>query len=262
MLQLKKSIHLESLNLPLKKAIHVAADLGADAVEINARTQLRPAELSRTGVRHFRKMLADLNLQVSAIHFPTRRGYDIEDDLDRRIDATKAAMGMAFDLGCNVVCNHIGRIPEDPQSAAWRTMTQALMDLGNHSHKSGAWLAAKTGSEDGQKLNEFLDVLPVGAVGVDFDPGSLVINGFSASDSITALAARVLNFRARDAVHDLGAGRGLEVQLGRGAIDLAFLLSALEEKSYHGYLTIQRQTDQNPVVECGQAIEYLTNLFS
>ena len=77
MLQLKKSIHLESLNLPLKKAIHVAADLGADAVEINARTQLRPGELSRTGVRHFRKMLADLNLKVATIHFPTRRGYNI-----------------------------------------------------------------------------------------------------------------------------------------------------------------------------------------
>ena len=262
MLQLKKSIHLESLNLPLKKAIHVAADLGADAVEINARTQLRPDELSRTGVRHFRKMLADLNLKVAAIHFPTRRGYNITDDLDRRIDATKAAMNMAFDLGCQVVCNHIGRVPDDPESEGWRTMTQALMDLGNYSHKAGAWLAAKTGTEEGEKLNNFLSGLPLGAVGVDFDPGNLVINGFSASDSMTALAERVRNFRARDAVQDLAAGRGLEVQLGRGTIDLAFLLSALEEKSYSGYITIERQTDENAVAECGQAIEYLTNVFS
>ena len=123
-------------------------------------------------------------------------------------------------------------------------------------------MAAKTGSEEGKTLDEFLSVLPQGAVGVDFDPGNLVINGFSASDSMTALSGRVLNFRARDAVQDLAAGRGLEVQLGRGSIDLAYLLSALEEKSYGGYITIERQTDQNAVTECGQAIEYLRNVFS
>ena len=74
MLKLKKGLCLESLRQPLKKALTTAAEMGADGVEINARTELRPSELSRTAVRHLKKMLADLNLQVSAIHFPTRRG--------------------------------------------------------------------------------------------------------------------------------------------------------------------------------------------
>ena len=47
-------------------------------------------------------MLADLNLQVSSVYFPTRRGYGVTDDLDRRIEATKSAMDMAFELGCSV----------------------------------------------------------------------------------------------------------------------------------------------------------------
>lgn len=261
MLQLKKAVRLESLNLPLKKALQVAADMGAEAVELNARTQLRPSELSRTGVRHFRKLLEDLNLKVSAVHFPTRRGYNVVDDLDRRIDATKKAMEMAYQLGCNVVCNHIGVIPESAESDPWQTMVQAMTDLGNYSHKAGAWLAAKTGSEEGSRMKAFLDMLPLGAVGVDFDPGSLIINSFSASDSMEALGDRVLMFRARDAVRDLALGRGLEVQLGRGSIDLPHLLSVLEEHQYRGYVTVDRETDGDPITECREALEYLQNVF-
>jgi sugar phosphate isomerase/epimerase len=261
MLQLKKAIRLESLNLPLKRAMQVANELGFEAVELNARTQLRPSELSRTGVRHFRKLMEDLNLKVSAIHFPTRRGYNTVDDLDRRIDATKSTMEMAYQLGCNVVCNHVGVVPEDPESEQWHTLIQALTDLGNYSHKAGAWLAAKTGSEDGARLKGLLDVLPLGAVGVDFDPGNLIINGFSASESMDSLGDRVLMFRARDAVRDLATGRGLEVQLGRGSIDLPHLLSVLEENQYRGFVTVERQTEADSVVECREAIEYLQNVF-
>ena len=98
MLQLKKGVKLECLRLPFKKALETAARIGADGVEINARTELKPAELSQTGIRHLRKMLSDLNLKVAAVHFPTRRGYDETDDLDRRLQATKDAMAMALSL--------------------------------------------------------------------------------------------------------------------------------------------------------------------
>ncbi len=261
MLELRKSIRLQSLNLPLKQALLLAAELGAEAVEINARTELRPADLSQTGVRHFRKIISDLNLKVGSISFPTRRGYHVADDLERRMDATKAAMEMAYQLGCNVVVNHVGQINEDMPTEQWTTLIQALTDLGNYSHKAGAWLAAKTGTESGADLAKLLDSLPRGAIGVDFDPGNLIINGFSASDAIKELGSRVLNFRARDAVRDLAQGRGLEVQLGRGSIDLPELFSVLEEHQYRGFITVERQTGQDAATECGEAIEYLTNLF-
>ena len=140
MLQLKKGIKLESLRLPFKKGLEAAARIGADGVEINARSELKPSELSRTGVRHLKKMLADLNLQVAAINFPTRRGYDETDDLDRRLDATKAAMTMAYDLGCSVVTNRIGRVLDEAADDRRSTMVQALTDLGMFSQKSGSWL--------------------------------------------------------------------------------------------------------------------------
>lgn len=261
MLQLKKGIKLESLRLPLKKALETAASIGAEGVEINARSELKPAELSRTGVRHLKKMLGDLNLEVAAIHFPTRRGYDESDDLDRRLEATKAAMDMAYNLGCSVVTNRIGQVCDDVSDDRRSTMLQALTDLGIHSHKSGAWLAAQSGFDEPSLVKGLIDSLPPMAIGIDFDPAQMVINGFSPVEGMEAFADRVMHFRARDAVHDLSMGRGLEVQLGRGSVDLAALLGLLEEQQYKGYFTIERDEQVDVVLQCGQAIEYLDNMF-
>lgn len=261
MLELKTAIRLESLRQPFKKALVTAAGLGAEGVEINGRTELRPADMSRTAVRHLRKMLSDLNLKVSAIHFPTRRGYGVTEDLERRIDATKSAMTMAYELGCNVVVSKIGTVPRDPEHPQWTTLVQALTDLGNFSQKSGAWLAAEAGSEDGETLKQLIDSLPLHSLTVDFDPGDFLINGFDVNEAMKKLGAHVTSFRARDAVHDLSQGRAVEVQLGRGSIDWPCLLGTLEEHNYRGYLTIQRDTEENSIVQCGEAIEYLTNLF-
>jgi L-ribulose-5-phosphate 3-epimerase len=52
------------------------------------------------------------------------------------------------------------------------------------------------------------------------------------------------------------------VQLGRGSVDWPALLGILEENNYSGFLTIERDSEENSVEEVGQAIEYLTNLFS
>ena len=262
MLQLKKGIRLESLRLPFKKALDAAAKIGADGVEINARSQLKPAELSRTGVRHLKKILADLNLKVAAIHFPTRRGYHETDDLDRRIEATKSALTMAYELGCSVVTNRIGQVSDEVSDEGRSTMVQALTDIGVFSQKSGAWLAAQSGFEDPKILKGLIDSLPPLAIGVDFDPAQLIINGFSPVDGMGELAEHVMHFRARDAVHDLSQGRGLEVQLGRGSVDLPALLGMLEEQHYAGYLTIDRDEESDAVLQCGQAIEFLTNLFN
>ena len=261
MLQLKKSIRLESLRQPFKKSLVTAASLGADGVEINGLTEIRPTELSRTAVRHLRKILADLNLKVSAVHFPTRRGYGISDDLDRRVDATKSALTMAYELGCSVVVNRIGRVPDDDQQPSWTTMVQALSDIGNFSQKAGAWLAARSGSESGETLKGLIDSLPLHSLVVDFDPADFLINGHSATEAMKILGEHVMSFRARDAVQDLSLGRSVEVQLGRGSVDWPSLLGTLEEHNYTGFLTIERESEENSIAEVGQAIEYLTNLF-
>ncbi len=260
MLQLRKGLNLESLRQPLKTALVTAASLGAEGVEINARTQLHPATMSRTAVRHFLKTLGDLNLSVAAIHFPTRRSYGEVEDLERRIDATKAAMTMAYELGCNVVVNRIGKIA-DQGTDDRQTMIEALTDIGMHAHKCGAWLAAQTANDDGQKLVGLMEELPLNGLKVDFDPAALLMRQQPVTETMKALAEHVAHFRARDAVQDLSVGKTSEVQLGRGSVDWSSLLGLLEEKGYQGFLTVQRDAESGAIQQCGESLEYLDQLF-
>src|SRR5688572_16650535 len=157
MLQIKVGVQLASLKLPLRQALLAARELGAEAVEIDARHELRPEDLSHTGVRQVRKMLDDLNLRVSAVTYRTRRGYHVLDDLDARIDATKRALRLAYDLGTNVMVNHIGRVPPEGDATATGTMVQALADIGRYGQRVGAFLAAETGTESGADLARLID---------------------------------------------------------------------------------------------------------
>ena len=266
MLQLRTGVRLESFRLPFKKAVQAAAQMGAQGVEINAITEVKPAELSRTGVRQIKKMLSDFQLSVCCVNFPTRFGYATLDQLDRRIDGTKAAMTMAYDLGCPVVSNSVGSVPESG-SDDWSTMIQALEDVGRHGQKAGALLAARTGQGTTEELAELLKLLSPGCLMVDFDPAELLIANEDVAAGLRQLGAGVVHFRARDAVQDFTRGgqsgeKGGEVQLGRGSLDLLPLLALLEEQPYRGFITIDRCPSDEAVSQCQQSIEYLRALFN
>ena len=124
--ELKVGIQLASLRQPFKKALHLAGEMGADGVEIDARREVKPRDLTQTALRQIRKMLEDQRLTVCAVRFQTRRGYDVVEDLDRRVAATKEAMRMAYQLGASVVVNQIGRVPSDEADPGWNQLVQVL----------------------------------------------------------------------------------------------------------------------------------------
>jgi sugar phosphate isomerase/epimerase len=256
----KIAVQLASLRLPLRKALVAAARMGASGVEIDARGELRPQDASGTALRELRRLLEDNGLQVSAVGFHTRRGYDTSDDIERRVAATKAAMKLAADLKASVVVNQIGQVPPKSDGPAWHLLINTLADLSLYGQHVGALLAAQTGSESGADLARLIAALPERGIGVDLDPGNLIIQGFSPLEAVEALAPHILHVHARDAVRDLARGRGLEVPLGRGTADFPALLGALEDHQYRGYFTIAREASENPEVEIAEAVKYLRNL--
>jgi sugar phosphate isomerase/epimerase len=260
MLQIKLGVELASLRLPLKKGLLMARELGAEAVEIDLRNELKPEDLSRTGVRQLRKMLEDLNLRIGAVTFRTRRGYHVVEDLEARVDATKRAMVAAYELGTNVVVNHVGPIPAATDAAATSTMIQALSDLGHYGQRVGALLAAETGTESGAELASMIQRLPPGSIGVDLSPANLILHGHSPRQAVEALASYVLHVHATDATRDLAAMRGIEVPLGQGDAEFPELLAALEERQYRGYITVARRDSKSPAADIRQSMEFLRNL--
>jgi sugar phosphate isomerase/epimerase len=253
-------IELASLRQPFKQALHTAAGLGVQAVEIDARSGIFQPDLSQTGLRQLRKLLEDLNLRVCAIRFHTRRGYDVLDDLDRRVAATKRAMLWAYQLGAPLVVNQVGTVPAESQGCAWDLLVDTLADLARHGTRVGALLAAETGTESGTDLKRLLDTITTGLVAVDLNPGQLVINGFSPRDATAQLGPRIQHVHACDGVRDLAQGRGIHVPLGQGSVDFPELLGALENFGYRGFFTLQSPPQEDPVATLSDSVKYLRSL--
>jgi sugar phosphate isomerase/epimerase len=244
----KLGVDLAGLRLPFQQALNLAAELGADAVEIDAREEFTPQELSRTGLREVRKMLADRRLRVAAVAFRTRRGYAVPEDLDRRVGATKAAMELASQLGAPVVVNSIGRIPPDDDALGRQMLRDVLDDLARFGSRVGAILTAETGSESGEELGRVLAELPGECLGVALNPGKLLAAGFSPQDAVAALGPRIRHVHATD------ARRGNPVSLGQGDVDYPTLLAALDEHGYRDCFVVSCTGAGDPKRELADAI--------
>lgn len=257
---LRIAVQLRCLRLPLRQALPVAARLGVEAVELDGRGEINAQQLSETGIRQVRRLVADHGLRVAAVEFHTRRGFNEPHELERRIDATRAALRLAHALGASWVVNQVGRVPETDDDPSWRLMLDALGDLGAYGHHVGALLAAETGSESGPQLRRLLEALPSGALAVTLDPGNLIAGGFSPLEAVDALGESIGHVHARDAVYDRATGRGAETTLGRGSVEFPALLGALEQRQYRGYLSIERLEANDPAAEIGDAVKFLRSL--
>jgi sugar phosphate isomerase/epimerase len=252
-------IQLSGLRLPFKQALHAAAKLGVEAVEIDARTELRPSDLVGTGLRQVRKMLEDLNLRVASVKYATRRGYETTEELDRRIEGTRRAMKMAYELGANVVVNQVGHIDPDPLHPSREILRGVLSDLGVYSQRVGAFLACETGGEPLSLLRELIDSLPEGSVGVTLNPGNLLVHGFDLAD-LSTIARHVMLVHAKDGVPDRARGRGTQVPLGYGLAEFPNIVATLEEHAYRGYFVVERDMAANPIEEFRNSVEFLKNM--
>lgn len=260
MAELNLAVALESFGQPFKHAIQTAHRVGATGVVVDARNTLRAQELSETGIRQLKKSLSDLNLRVAALRFPTRRGYDVVQDLDRRIDATKEAMRFAYALGASVVVNAVGRVPEDEDVAGYSQLQTSLGDLARYGQHVGAMLACETGSEPAERLKKLLDSLPEKSIGIAFNPGNLIVNDCFEDSSIKSAADSTLAVVCRDGVRDLAQGRGLEVPLGQGSAEFPEILAALEEQRYNGWFHVLSNPSPSAQIEVANAISYFKAL--
>jgi sugar phosphate isomerase/epimerase len=248
------------LRQPLRQALVTASQLGAAGVEIDARSEVRPLDVSRTGLRDFHKLLADQGLRVSAVAFPTRRSYDDVEDLERRVLATQDAMRFAADLRTDVIILRPGRIPAETESTALSRIVESLTALGMFGQRIGVRPALQTADVNPNDLLRLINALPEHSVGVDLHPTGLIMAAHSPQEAVEILGPHVLHVHACDAVRDIASRQGLEVELGRGAADIPELLGRLTEFDYRGWVTIERRDSPNPIEEIENAVQYLKSL--
>lgn len=250
------ALQLDRLGLPLKKALHTAGRLSYDGVQINARGDLRPSDLSETALREIRRLLSDLNLRVGSIVLPTRMGLASRERIDARIAAIEQAMRMASRLQVSTLVTNLGVASEsdaDDRSTAIEVISQ-LASLGD---RVGVEIALSASETETQTLAEFMADLPRHTVGVSLSPAELVRRGRSTKQFIERLGPRVKHVYANDALGTARPGESIETELGRGATDFAELLGMLEEYNYRGWLTVTPRAGAADDEELGNAVRFL-----
>src|SRR5947209_10396133 len=137
MSKLKIAVRLESLGLPLRRALQEAERMGVAGVQVDAAGDLAPQNLSQTGRREFRHLLRAHNLELTALGCPLRHGLDTAENQDGRIEHVRKVLTLSFDLGPRVAIVQAGRVPaEDENPARTTLMTESLTVLGQHGDRT------------------------------------------------------------------------------------------------------------------------------
>lgn len=280
----KIGIMADSLRLDIKSGIKKAARLGAAGVQIYAvGGAFCPDVLTPSDRQEYRKLLADNNLEISALCGDLGgHGFAIAKDNPDKIAKSEAIMALANELGASVVTTHIGVVPDDPNAERYKIMQDACAKLAAIGSRFGGSFAIETGPESPEVLRGFLDGIGAPGIGVNYDPANLVmvtgcdpIKGVytldkyichtHAKDGICLQKSdpeRVYNFFAEGGIEDLRLEEYFrEVPLGQGQVDMKGWLAALRDVGYDGFLTIEREVGQDPAGDIAMAVRYLQSIL-
>jgi len=157
-------------------------------------------------------------------------------------------------------------------------MLSACRELGKYASDKGITFAIETGPETATELACFLNDLDQSGIGVNFDPANLVmVTGDDPVRAVETLKRYIVHTHAKDGVklapsnaEDVyksfaeGGINGIdtcnlfkEVALGEGQVNWNGYINALKNIGYTGYLTIERETGSNPIVDIKKAVDFL-----
>jgi L-ribulose-5-phosphate 3-epimerase len=255
--RLKLAIVAESTGLPARKAIDAAMALGCKGIQFDAVGELAPDKLGETGRREFKNLLKSNDLELAALNVPLRRGLDVSDDLQPRLDFVRKAMALSFDLGARLVVVPGPAVPAEATDARRVSLTESLHDLGAHGDRTGCAVALECGLDPAATLVPYLDTFDRGSLAVCFDPANFLLNGHDPLANLVTLGRRVVYTHARDARTARNVGGGGEVPVGAGDIEWMAYVATLESIHYAGYLTVERTAGQTRLEDVKAGVAFL-----
>jgi L-ribulose-5-phosphate 3-epimerase len=257
MSRLKIGVRLESLGSPLRRGLQEVERMGASGVQVDAVGELAPDRLSQTGRRELRHLLRSHNLEMAAVGCPLRRGLDVAENQELRIEHVKKVLTLGFDLGARLVIVEAGKVGSEESAGL---MFEALRTLGQFGDKTGAILALTTGLDPPDVLARFLDRFDTGSLAANLDPAALLINGFDPISAVRSLNQRIRHVYARDARRAGASREAQEVAPGHGDIDWMQFLGALEEIDYRSWITIVRKQGDARLADVSAGVAILRRL--
>lgn len=282
----KVGIIVDCFGLPIREGLVKAKSLGADGVQIYAVSgAMEPEQLSPQARVEMKQFIADIGLEISALCGDLGgHGFQDREANAAKIEKSKRILDLAIDLGTNIVTTHIGIVPADVNSPVYEAMQAACEELSLYARSMNAYFAIETGPETAATLKQFLDSLRSNGVSVNFDPANMVmVTGDDPVAGVKLLRDYIVHTHVKDGIryqevdprlvygalgfnpmaHEeiakmVAAGEYFrELPIGEGHVDFNAYFAALQEIGYDGYLTIEREVNEQPEVDIALALRYI-----
>jgi L-ribulose-5-phosphate 3-epimerase len=250
---------LDSFRQPVRDALQSAARLQFREIEMPAVREVEPAQLSRSGRRDLSHYVSGLGLQLSALAADlggNRFGEGA--GLEQRLEGVRQTIHLAAELHVPIVTTHLGRVVE---GAAAGELAEVIKELADIADRTGTIVAVESGGGDPAALASLVRGIDCAMLGVCYDPASQLMEGADPLAGVEQLADTIRIAHLRDAIAGSAARPGHETPLGRGQVDFAEYLAALDQAGYKRTPFLRRSGAEHPIEELAEAKAKLDRLL-
>lgn len=257
----KIGIITDNLLISPYEALKEAAAMGIDGVQLYAKDQMAPENLSVSDRKKYRDTVKGYGLEISALCCSLSRAFKQSPPDESYIKATLDTIDLAYDLGTNIVTTHIGKIPADKTSAQYSERLEALTRVGEHALSHGVTIACETGTDQPKAMAELIDKLPKNSFAINFDPANLVmLLNLDPVKAVYELKDYIVHTHVKDGVYVDGS-EICEKLPGQGDVNFKSYLAALKSIGYRGYLTVEREAGDDRNSDVLQAVNYIKSMI-
>ena len=266
-----------SIDAGLGVKLEVARDLGIKTIQLHT-----PAKASRTpeNAKAFLEKLNNYGITTTVVFLGFEGetyetiaraaetvGFVPEATRASRLQEAREIADFAKLLGVDAIGSHIGFVPHDPESSAYKGMVASIQEYCDYLAKNGQRLHLETGQEKAENLLAFLKDVGRDNIFINFDPANLILYGMGEPiESLKKVGKFVRSCHCKDALPTTGTPGvdwGTEVPFGQGKVDAKLFLTTLKEIGYTGPLTIEREIPEEPErqkEEISQALKLIESI--
>ena len=275
MMQWPIGIFVDNFHLPIQDALRLAAQIGAEGIQLGVKELLAPNSIRPSALKRF---VSELGLEITALCGDVG-GFKTPETAADNVEKTLRILDLAKALGVRIVTGHIGAIPPEPAHPRHQLMLDACSRVAAHAAALGLCYAIETGPEPSGVLRSFLDDLHSPGIGVNLDPANFVmITGEDPAKAVHRLGHDIVHTHVKDGImnrfvgvdiaygmvpdpENRKAGSRTQTPIGEGSVDWPAYLQALEDVRYRGFLTIEREGGDDRPAEIRKAYATLRQLL-
>jgi sugar phosphate isomerase/epimerase len=174
---------------------------------------------------------------------PQTLGLVPEEYREMRMAQLKKGSDFAKKLGVENIATHVGFLPENPSTPEFKSIIEALKELGTYVKENGQYFLFETGQETPVTLLRTMHDVGLDNLGINLDPANLILYGkANPVDALGVIGKYVRDVHAKDGCYPTdGRTLGRETPLGEGMVNFPALIKGLQTLGYDGAITIERE---------------------